>query len=150
MSAVALAAMLAAAPARAAQSPQAPVKACDLLPKSEIKTLIGANQYFEAVPPDDEAVPGGTSCTYAEVTVQVLTFSPALIDAARRRGGLQTLAGVGDEAYTWDNPAGYVEVYVKVGRRFVTVQRDVPVGRAAAAVRPGAIALAKALAARAR
>jgi hypothetical protein len=77
------------------------------------------------------------------VTVQVLPFQQSTIDSARKRGPLESVAGVGDAAYLYANPAGYAELYVKVGSRLLTLQRSVGMGKSVADVRPGVIALAR-------
>jgi hypothetical protein len=122
-----------------------------LLPKAEVKKLIGAGPSFDRMEPEEEPVGTyGSSCNYSGVLVQVIPFQQQSIDAARKRGKLDDLAGIGDAAYAFDNPAGYAEIYVKVGTRLLTIQRDVPVGQTQADVRPGAIALARTLATKLR
>ena len=129
-----------------AQAPASAIKVCGLLPRAEVKKLIGGDQIFDMMAPQEEAIGNyGSSCNYPGVLVQVLPFSQQTIDAARKRGKLDEVAGVGDAAYAFDNPAGYAELYVKVGTRLLTLQRTVPKGQTQADVRPGAIALAKAL-----
>ena len=77
-----------------------------------------------------------------------MPFLQSTFDAARKRGRLESVPGVGDEAYLYDNPAGYAELYVKVGSRLLTLQRSVGMGQTVTDVRPGVIALAKALVAK--
>jgi len=133
-------------PVFATQSWPPVVKVCDLLPKDEVKKLIGGSQVFDMTPPVEEALGTyGSSCNYAGVLIQVIPYRPSIIDAAKKRGRLSAVAGVGDEAHLYDNPAGYAELYVKVDRRLLILQRDVPIGKTVADVRPGTIALAKAL-----
>ncbi len=79
-----------------------------------------------------------------------MTFVQSTIDAARKRGGLESVAGVGDEAYLYHNKAGYAELYVKVGARLLTLQRSIGMGQTIGDVRPGTIALANALVAKLR
>jgi hypothetical protein len=135
-------------PVSARQSP-APLKVCGLLPKDEVKKLIGGNQFFDTMPPEEEALGTyGSSCNYPSVTIQVMPFLQSTFDAARKRGRLESVPGVGDEAYLYDNPAGYAELYVKVGSRLLTLQRSVGMGQTVTDVRPGVIALAKALVAK--
>ena len=117
-----------------------------MLPKSEVKKLIGGGQVFDMMPPEEEPVSTyGSSCNYPGVLVQVIPFLQSTIEDARKRGKLDDLSGIGDAAYSYDNPAGYAEIYVKVGARLLTIQRDVPMGQTQADVRPGAIALARTL-----
>jgi hypothetical protein len=58
--------------------------------------------------------------------------------------------GIGDEAYLYHNPAGYAELYVKVGARLLTLQRSIDMGQTIGDVRAGTIALANALVAKLR
>jgi hypothetical protein len=48
------------------------------------------------------------------------------------------------------NPAGYAELYVRIDKRFLTLQREIDSGQTGASVRPGVIALATALGGRLR
>ncbi len=77
-----------------------------------------------------------------------MPFSQSMIDAARKKGGLEALKGIGDEAYFYNNPNGYAEVYVKTGKYLVTVQANAR--DRVDAVKPGAMDLAKALVAKLR
>jgi len=132
------------------QSPTADIKACALLPKEEVKKLIGAGQVFDMMAPEEEALAAGSSCNYPGVMIQVLPFLQSTFDAARKRGRLETVPDVGDEAYLYDNPAGYAEVYVKIGGRLLTLQKDIDTGQTVGSVRSGVIALANALVTRLR
>jgi hypothetical protein len=121
------------------------VKVCSLLPKAEVKTLIGGGPLFDRIPPEEETVGvEGASCNYADVTVQVLRFNRTTMDTVKNRARLETLSGVGDEAYLYDNPAGYAEIYVKVGDRLLTLQRNLNPGQTVTSVRAGVLALANA------
>jgi hypothetical protein len=126
------------------------MKVCGLLPKAEVKSLIGGGKVFDMFPPEEEAIPGGSSCNYGGVMVQVMAFTQGTIDAIKKLGPLETITGVGDEAYLRNNPAGYAELYVKVGARILTLQRDLDPGKTVADVKPGVLALARALVAKLR
>ena len=135
-----------AMPARASQSSAAGIKVCELLPKDEVKKLIGGDQVFDMKPPEEEPLGTyGSSCNYPTVMLQVIPFNQGTIDAARKRGRLESVPNVGDEAWLYDNPAGYAELYVKIGARLLTLQRSVGMGKAVSDVRSGVIALATAL-----
>jgi len=122
------------------------VKVCDLVPRAEVKKLIGGNDIFDMMAPTEEALGSyGSSCNYPGVLIQVLPFQRTSIDAAKKRGRLETVTGVGEEAYLYENAAGYVELYVKAGARLVTLQRSIGLGATAATVRPGVVALANAV-----
>jgi hypothetical protein len=127
------------------------IKVCQLLPRAEVKKLIGGNQVFDMLAPEEEALGTyGSSCNYPSVTVQLLPFLQSTIDSARKRGSLESVAGVGDEAYLYHNPAGYAERYVKVGAQLLTLQRSIDMGQTIGDVRAGTIALANALVAKLR
>jgi len=71
------------------------------------------------------------------------------MDSARKQpGGVETVSGIGDEAYFRNNPQGYAELYVKIGKHIVTLQANVPPDGSIASVKPGVISLAKALVAK--
>jgi len=143
---IAFAVHLLSSSAAAQQPSPATLKACQLLPKAEVKRLINAGRLFDSLPVEEEPLGTyGASCNYPELTLQVLTYSTSRIESARKQGGVETVTGVGDEAYFWANPQGYAELYVKVGRLLLTLQRDVSRGQTAAGVRPGVVALANAL-----
>jgi len=133
------------------QRPPEPVRACSLLPKDEVKKLIAGGPLFDQLPAEEEPVgAAGSSCNYAGVMIQVFSFSPGTFDAVKKRGRLEAVSGVGDEAYLYDNPSGYAELYVKVGTRMLTIQRDLDAKATVASVRPAVIALANALVAKLR
>ena len=75
------------------QSPTSDIKVCSLLPKAEVKKLIGGNQVFDLLEPEEEAVAGGSSCSYPGVMIQVIPFRQSTIDTARKRGGLEPVSG---------------------------------------------------------
>lgn len=67
---------------------------------------------------------------------------------ARKKGGIETIAGVGDEAYFHNNANQYAELYVRAGRHLLTLQSNWD-GKSEA-VKTGTVNLAKALAAKLR
>jgi hypothetical protein len=71
-----------------------------------------------------------------------------MIDAARKKGGLETISGVGDEAYFYNNANRYAELYVKTGKSMLTLQANWD-GKSEA-VKTGSVNLAKALVAKLR
>jgi len=143
--------------ALAAQSPPAPtsgakpdrIGACSLLTKEEVKKIVPWAPMLDQFPVEEEPIgTSGSSCNYPNVHIQVLTFTPQFFDAARKQGKLEPVAGVGDEAYFHDKAGQFAELYVKVGQRIVTVQKDVD--KSSEAEKPGVIALGKALVAKLR
>ena len=76
------------------------------------------------MPIEEEAVGTGSSCNYPTVHVQVLRFSQSFIEALRKSGPLETISGVGDEAYFRNNKNRYAELMVRVDERLLTLQAD--------------------------
>jgi hypothetical protein len=123
------------------------IRACSLLPKEEVKRHVPWEAMFDFMEPEEDAIgDSGSSCGYPSVHVQVLPSSSRIVEIARERGELETISGIGDEAYFYNNSDEYAEVYVRAGRFVLTVQADVNDG--IEAVRPGALNLARALVAR--
>jgi hypothetical protein len=122
------------------------VNACSLLPKEEVKKHLPWEPALDHVPLDEEEIgKSGSGCGYPSVHVQVLTNPQSMIDVARKRGGLETIDGIGDDAYYYNNRDAYAELYVRVGQRMLTLQADVGKGEKAESVKPGVLSLAKAL-----
>jgi hypothetical protein len=147
---------LQAAPARQkpAASPAANperINACSLLTREEVKKLVPWIPMLDQFKTEEEALGAtGSACVYPSVHIQVLPFSQGTIDAARKRGKLEPVAGVGDEAYLYENPAGYAELYAKVGTHLLTIQKSVRPDEKMDAAKPPVIALAKAFVAKLR
>jgi hypothetical protein len=77
------------------------------------------------MPVEEEPVgTSGSSCNYPSVFIQVLPFSQGTIDLVRRKSGLETIRGVGDEAYLHNNANRYAELYVRTGKHLLTVQAN--------------------------
>lgn len=66
-----------------------------------------------------------------------------ILEIARKRGGLERISGIGDEAYFYNNSDEYAEVYVRAGRHILTVQANVE--DKIESVKPGALNLARVL-----
>jgi len=142
----AMASSLVIGPLVASQT-QSKVNVCSLLPKAEVKKLIGANDGFDRVEPTEVPTKTGSSCRYADLLVMV---NEGDFDGVRKNARqFESLSGVGQEAYLFNNPAGGVELFASVGPgRQMTLSRRVDAASTAAATRPGVIALAKALVAK--
>jgi hypothetical protein len=135
-------------PPPAAVAPR--IKVCSLLPKEEVKQHLPWRPLLDQFPIEEEAIgASGSSCNYPSVTLQVLPFSQGMIDAAREKGGLEKISGVGDEAYFHNNADRYAELYVKVGNRMLTVQANAEKETMESA-KSGAVSLARALVAKLR
>jgi len=127
---------LAAAPAK--------VAVCKLLPTAEVKKHLPWRPQLDQFPPEEEAVGMmGSSCNYPSVMIQVLAFSQRMLDEAQKKGGLEKISGIGEEAYFHNNLNRYAELYVKTGKYLVTLQSNWD-GKDPA-VKAGTLSLAKAL-----
>ena len=152
---IAVGVVCACAPSLLAQNPSAAqaqrISACSLLPKEEVKKHLPWLSMLDQMKIEEEPIgASGSSCNYPSVHVQVLSFSPSFLETARKKGGLETVAGVGDEAYFHNNSNRYAELYVKVGQRMLTLQADVPNDGKIESVKPGVLSLAKAYVAKLR
>jgi hypothetical protein len=92
----------------------------------------------------------GSACEYPSVRIQVLPFSQGILDAERKRVQIESVAGVGDEAFFAPRVRQYAEMYVKVGKHLLTLQAGVPTGGTVETVKPAVVNLAKALVAKLR
>jgi hypothetical protein len=134
------------------------IRACALLPASEVKRLIGLPDplnLYEKMAPEEEAVGKGSSCNYPSAHVQIDPFDWATIDSLRAKNAAQfeAVPGVGDAAFLRANKqrsVEFAELYARVGTHILTIQLDVPDGSSTAAVKPGLVALATAYAAKLR
>lgn len=125
------------------------IRACALVAKEEVKKHLPWISALDGMPVEEEPIGiSGSSCNYPSVFIQVLPFSQGTIDVARKKGGIEALSGAGDEAYFHNNANQYAEIYVKAGKYLLTVQANVS-GKVES-VKPGALNLARALAAKLR
>ena len=133
------------------QPPPERIKVCALLPKEEVKKHLPWIAALDRLAPEEEPFgTSGSSCNYPSVTIQVLPFSQNFLDAARKRGPLETIAGIGDEAYFHNNSNRYAELYVRTGKHLLTLQGNAPNDGKIESVKPGVLSLAKALVAKLR
>lgn len=129
----------------AAQTPT--VSACSLLPKEDVKKHLPWIALLDSMPIEEESLGASASaCNYPSVYIQVMPFSQSMIDLARKKGGLETISGVGDEAYFHNNADRYAELYVRAGSHLLTLQANV--NDSIESVKPGTLNLARALAAK--
>lgn len=123
------------------------IGACSLLSKEEVKKHLPWQPMLDNLPvEEDEIGPSGSACNYPSVHVQVLANPQSMIDSARKRGGLEPIGGVGDEAYFHNNKNRFAELFVRVGKRILTLQASIPMDSKAESLKPGMLSLAKALA----
>lgn len=127
------------------------IKVCELLPKEEVRKHFPWEAMFDQMKIEEEAIgPEGSSCSYPSVHVQVLPYTQSFIDAARKAGGLEPVAGVGDEAYFRNNNNLFAELYARIDKRILTLQASVPRDGKAETVKPALVNLAKAYVAKLR
>ena len=98
------------------------------------------------IPPEEEAFgKSGSICSYGGVTLQVDPFAnPPAVEATMAKEWTAT-PGLGDVAYFRDNRGEWAELYVRAGRRVITIQMDAPTGRTPESIKSNTMALAKAL-----
>ncbi len=139
-----------------AKPPQSPpsggsqrVAVCKLLSTAEVKKHLPWKPLLDQFPPEEESIGvSGSSCNYPSVMIQVLPGAQGMIDEAKKKGGLEPVTGIGEEAYFHNNLNRYAELYVKSGKYVVTLQSSWD-GKDAA-VKSGTLSLAKALVAKLR
>jgi hypothetical protein len=120
------------------------IAVCSLLPTAEVKKHLPWKPLLDQFPPEEEVIGAwGSSCNYPTVMIQVLPFSQAMIDGARKKGGLEAISGIGEEAYFHNNLNRYAELYVKSGKYLVTLQSSWD-GKDTT-VKAGTLSLAKAI-----
>lgn len=124
---------------------QAPVKTtiCTLLPKAEVKVLLGATDTFDKVEPRAEESTNGLSCRYADLFVMVHDGG-----LPTRPANAESVQGVGNEAFLVSSSTG-VELFANMGTfagySNLRISRKLAAGETPAAGRSGVIAVAKAL-----
>lgn len=118
------------------------VEVCKLLPAAEVKKHLPWQDFLDKMPPEEEAIgTSGSSCNYATLHVQVLPYTTSFIETLRKSGPIESISGLGDEAYFRNNKNMFAEVVVKVGSRLLTLQGDADDN--VDAVKPKVIALAR-------
>ena len=107
------------------------VKVCSLVSVAEVKKLVPWAPQLDQFAKAEEEPLGtyGSSCNYPTVFVQVMAFSQGTIDAAKKAGAQEAVAGVGDEAYVRNNRDRYAELITRVGPHLLTVQLSVGTGK---------------------
>lgn len=138
--------LLAQSPASEQRSPGhgAPIGACSLLPKEDVRKYLPWQAILDGMPVEEEPLgSSGSSCNYPSVFIQIMPFARSMIDIMREKGGLETVSRIGDEAYFYNNGNEYAELYVRAGYYLLTVQANV--NGSVESVKPGVLNLAKAL-----
>jgi hypothetical protein len=135
----------------AAAQQSATGQACSLLPKEDVRKILGADKkMFDLIPPQGDALAGGgSSCEYMSAGIQIDPFTPKGLEDIRKKSGQAWVAipNVGDAAYFHDRTklAPYMELYVRKGTHVVTVQMSADTPDEKANARARSVELAKAL-----
>src|SRR5262245_46106563 len=82
------------------------VHACSVLDKAEVKKLAPWPDFLDQMQPEEEPLATGSACNYPSVYLQVMstdeTHWKGLV-AALKNPTMESIAGVGDEAYLRNN-----------------------------------------------
>jgi hypothetical protein len=121
------------------------VKACSLATVAEVKKIAPWPPHMDQFVKAEEEPLGthGSSCNYSTVFVQVMAFNQGTIDAAKKAGAQEAVAGVGDEAYVRNNRNRYAELITRVGPHLLTLQLNVGTGKTFEDEKPKLIELSK-------
>jgi len=129
---------------------QGGVAACSLLSRESIATVVTpASKYILDAKPSEEPVGAkGSSCSYADLMLQVDPF--ARPEELRKAPGKdwQPVTGVGEAAYFRNNSNRFAELMAWSGAHHFTIQVGVPSDSTADKLKPGMIALANSIVAR--
>lgn len=135
---------LAQTQAAAMPSASKKISACSLASKEEVKKHLPWVDVLDSMPLEEEALgASGSACNYPSVYIQVMPYSAKTIEFARKQPAVETISGVGDEAYFRNNADRYAELYVKAGERLITLQANVD--STVDSVKPSVVNLAKTL-----
>jgi hypothetical protein len=128
------------------------VNACSLLSLAEVKKLAPWQPHLDRYAKGEEAALGsyGSSCEYPTVGIQVMAFNRSTIDALRKAGPIESVGGVGDEAYVRNNRGDFAELFARVGPHLLTVQLSIESNKTFDATKPSLIEIGKAFAAKLR
>jgi hypothetical protein len=136
----------------AAYSAPAPVGACALLTKNEIKPFIKIPS-FDQTPAEQVTIGSGSTCNYAGGAIQIDAYPFSVFEStwSKDKGNLERISGLGDEALFYRNSRAFsAEIAVRVGRRVLTAQVDLDQNESMDAAKTRAIGLARAAVAKLR
>jgi hypothetical protein len=128
------------------------IKACSLVTVAEVKKVAPWPPHLDQFAKAEEEPLGtyGSSCNYPTVFVQVMPFNQGTIDAAKKAGAQEAVAGVGDEAYVRNNGNNYAELISRVGPHLLTLQLSINTGKTFDGEKPQLVELAKLIVTRLR
>lgn len=126
------------------------IKACSLVPLAEMKKI--APWPPDVVQPEAEEVglAQRSLCVYPTAQVQVEPYRSQIIDSARKTARLDSVPGVGDEAYIRNDRDLFAVIYVKSGPHLLTVEMEIAPGSTYETTKPKVVEIAKAFAAKLR
>ena len=121
-----------------------------------MKVSGAANKAVFNLPPEEgTAGKSGSSCDYADITLQIDAFSPDVIErtvkeqvrgaSSARKANWVPVAGVGDRAYFNENDRNFAELMGYVNGHTFTIQMGIPFQSTAEKMKPNVIALANAI-----
>jgi hypothetical protein len=129
-----------------------PISACALLTPDVMEKFDTAEPATRKLfKPEEESIgANGTYCAHGGVILQVNPFARSE-DLLKSPGkDWQNVTGIGDTAYFRNNRDRHAEVMVWTGPHHFTIQLDVPTGGTVESIKPKAIGLATAIAAKLR
>lgn len=128
------------------------VNACSLLSLAEVKKLVPWQPHLDPYAKAEEEPLGsyGSSCEYPSVGIQVMLFNRGTVDALHKDAKVESITGVGDEAWIRNNRDMFAELFAKVGPHLLTVQLSIERNQTFESTRPSLIEIGKAFAARLR
>jgi hypothetical protein len=121
---------------------------CELLSRELVIKVSGAvNKLVFDLPPEEEPAGNGTACHYADITLQIDTFTPDRLEQMRKTAEKEwaPVSGVGDAASFRNNRNRFAELIGRVGAHSFTIQLGVPFQGSAESMKPNVIALANAI-----
>jgi hypothetical protein len=124
------------------------IKACSLISLAEAKKLAPWAPHLDPFAKAQEEPLGsyGSACEYPTFGIQIMQFNPGTIAAMGKDGSLESVAGVGDEAWARNNRNTYAELAARVGPHLLTVQLSIDTGKTFEGTKPSLIEIGKALA----
>jgi len=125
------------------------LKPCSLLTRELVEKASAAGKQTIAAAKPEEVSLGANrrGCQWGDVLVQVDPYPASRLGELSKSDpkNWESVPGVGDGAYFHNVKDAMAEMFVRVGPRTVGILIDVPVGSKAAAVKPNAVELAKAI-----
>ena len=135
----------------AAYSAPAPVDACALLSKNELRPFI-KDPNFDKGPVERYGIGNGSTCAYPGAVIQIDGYPFSVYESTwnKDKAKVDQVPGLGDAAlFNRTNPV-FVEIAVRKGQRTLAAQVDVAQGESMDAAKTRVIGLARAAVAKLR